>query len=288
MSDADWAALPRDRVFGVSERGLRELGGSVSCLPARELELLVRLDGVLRLRELRARMPALGDAAFAALFKSLWRRGFVREERLDAFDAATHDQLRALASLVPGAPGPAPRTSSTTGAFSVGLVWRRVAGAIVSHGAPEAVRTAVVVEDDPVLARFIQCFLGLEGFQVRLAANRAEVVAGFRAPHAPDVVLLDVTLPDADGFEVLHKVREHPRLRHVPVLMLTGRATRAGVLQALAGGADGYLTKPFAAEVLLRAVRAVTGLPDPAGAGGAGFDPWTNADATATRARRAA
>ncbi|WP_324912900.1 response regulator [Ramlibacter sp.] len=284
-TESDWSVLPQDQVFGLSGSGRRELGGSVSTLSARELELLVRMDGVTPLRQVRAAMPSVGDATFAALFKGLWQRGLLREERADAFAAATDSQLRVLAQSL--GPEASPQASPVKASLSLGLVWRR-SGAIVPGGAPDVVPTAVVVEDDPVLARFIQCFLALEGFQVRLAANRAEVVAGFNAPSAPQVVLLDVTLPDADGFEVLRKVREHPRLRHVPVLMLTSRATREGVLQALADGADGYLTKPFDAEALLRAVRAVTGLPDPAGTAGTAFDPWTNADATATRERHAA
>jgi two-component system OmpR family response regulator len=71
-----------------------------------------------------------------------------------------------------------------------------------------------------------------------------------------------VVLPDADGFDILARVRQHPVLKEVPVLLLTGRATREAVLQGLTLGADGYLTKPFEPDALLHAVRTVLGLPD--------------------------
>jgi DNA-binding response OmpR family regulator len=76
------------------------------------------------------------------------------------------------------------------------------------------------------------------------------------------LVLLDVMLPDADGFEVLLKMRQHPALKVVPVVMLTAKATRDAVLQGLSGGADGYITKPFDVEVLVKAVKTVLGLPE--------------------------
>ncbi|MFL6692386.1 MAG: response regulator transcription factor [Ramlibacter sp.] len=124
----------------------------------------------------------------------------------------------------------------------------------------------VVVEDDPQLASFTATLLSLSGFAVRKAGNRAEVVNEIRRPPRPDLILLDVVLPDADGFDILARLRQHPVLKDVPVIMLTGKATREAVLRGIATGADGYITKPFEPHALLRAVRTVLGLPDePAG-----------------------
>ena len=78
-TESDWSVLPQDQVFGLSGSGRRELGGSISTLSARELELLVRMDGVTPLRQVRAAMQSVGDATFAALFKGLWQRGLLRE-----------------------------------------------------------------------------------------------------------------------------------------------------------------------------------------------------------------
>ncbi|MBM3347930.1 MAG: response regulator [Betaproteobacteria bacterium] len=77
--------------------------------------------------------------------------------------------------------------------------------------------------------------------------------------RSPDAVLLDVILPDANGFDILARIRQHPVLKAIPVIILTARATREDVLHGLAGGADGYITKPFDPDTLLRGVRAVLG-----------------------------
>ncbi|RYY98620.1 MAG: response regulator [Comamonadaceae bacterium] len=121
--------------------------------------------------------------------------------------------------------------------------------------------TAVLVEDDANLAKFVSSYLAFGGFTVRTAANRADVLAEFRKPPVPNLVLLDVMLPDVDGFEVLGSLRRHPAFRNVPVIMLTGKATRESVLRGLYGGADGYVTKPFEPDALMAAVRTVLGLP---------------------------
>ncbi|MDH4191878.1 MAG: response regulator, partial [Betaproteobacteria bacterium] len=93
------------------------------------------------------------------------------------------------------------------------------------------------------------------------------ILAAFREPPRPDLVLLDVTLPDADGFDVLAKMRLHPALKTVPVIMVTAIATREAVIKGILRGADGYITKPFEVDVLLKAVRTVLGLTSAAGAG---------------------
>jgi len=144
--------------------------------------------------------------------------------------------------------------------------------------APGEVLTAVVVDDEPMLAKFIQSYLSFEGFEVRLAGNRAEVIAEFRKSPVPDLILLDVVLPDADGFDILLRLRQHPALKNVPVNMLTGNATRESVIKGLAGGADGYVTKPFEADALMRAVRTVIGLPQDPASSRTPKDPWSHRD----------
>lgn len=117
----------------------------------------------------------------------------------------------------------------------------------------------LIIEDEPSLAKFLRQFLEIEGFTAATASNREEIVAQLRRVPPPDLVLLDVMLPDADGFNILFKMREHPALRDVPVLMLTAKATRESVLKGLAGGANGYITKPFQTDNLIAAIRTVLG-----------------------------
>jgi DNA-binding response OmpR family regulator len=76
-------------------------------------------------------------------------------------------------------------------------------------------------------------------------------------------MLLDIGLPDADGFEILASLRRHPALQRLPVILLTSRATKEDVMHGLILGADGYITKPFEFDVLIGAMKAVLGLDEP-------------------------
>ena len=111
------------------------------------------------------------------------------------------------------------------------------------------------------LSKLLKTFLALEGFVTRTAMKREEVLNEFRSPPVPDLVLLDVMLPDADGFEILAAMQRHPVLKTVPVIMLTAKATRESVQRGIVGGADGYITKPFEVDVLMAAVKVVLGMP---------------------------
>ena len=117
----------------------------------------------------------------------------------------------------------------------------------------------LVVEDDKDTATVIQKVLETAGYRTRHARTRAEIVAGISALPAPDLVILDVTLPDVDGFDVLNRMRQHHRFRPIPVLMFTGHCQRRDVTKGLALGADGYLTKPAAPSALLDAVNSIVG-----------------------------
>jgi two-component system OmpR family response regulator len=120
--------------------------------------------------------------------------------------------------------------------------------------------TVVVVDDDRNICSLLKMYLKLEGLETRLATNREEIVAAFRQAPLPDLVLLDVSLPDTNGFDVLARMRQHPVLQAVPVIMVTAAATREAVLRGIQGGADGYVTKPFQIHPLVRAVKEVLGL----------------------------
>src|SRR5262249_29928679 len=100
-----------------------------------------------------------------------------------------------------------------------------------------------------------------EGFSIRSAVKLDEIEEGLSKDPAPDLVLLDVNLPDTNGFEVLDMMRADSVFKTIPVVMLTVEATREAVLKGLRGGASGYMTKPFAHDILIRAVRAVLGMP---------------------------
>jgi CheY-like chemotaxis protein len=122
--------------------------------------------------------------------------------------------------------------------------------------------SVLLVEDNLPFTATVKMLLKLEGYEPRVASTREEIVAALRNPSLPDVILLDVGLPGADGFDILARVRQHPALRAIPVIMLTAQTSRKDVLRGLSGGANGYITKPFEHEALMKSLRAVLGLTD--------------------------
>jgi two-component system KDP operon response regulator KdpE len=112
----------------------------------------------------------------------------------------------------------------------------------------------VVVDDDPQLARALRINLRARDHDVHVASSGAEALRTV-AEVSPDLVILDLGLPDLDGVEVIHGVRGWSE---VPIIVLSGRGAGPDKVAALDAGADDYVTKPFGMEELLARIRAVT------------------------------
>jgi two-component system, OmpR family, response regulator len=274
-----------DDIYELTSGGDTELRSGTTNLTAAEIALLVRFDGELSLQQVQAGLSPAARQAFDAGFRTLRDRRLLQQVELDPFASRFNADMAKLAAVVGEAEADASLLSLQRSGFFVQIARRRPdARPAAAAGQPQ---TVLVVEDEPVLARFIEMYLKLSGFRVRLAGDRAGVVAALREQPLPDLVLLDVMLPDADGFDILMRMRQHPVLKRLPVVMLTGKATRQAVIKGLAAGADGYLTKPFEPDSVMRAVRTVLGLGDQAGAAEPANDPWVNGDAKQLRAARA-
>ncbi len=111
----------------------------------------------------------------------------------------------------------------------------------------------LIVEDDPPMLRLLELALQSEGYKT-VAARRGEAALELAATQRLDFVLLDIQLPDLDGFQVCHRLREFTA---VPVIMVTGRADERDRVRGLNVGADDYLVKPINQDELIARVRAV-------------------------------
>jgi len=109
----------------------------------------------------------------------------------------------------------------------------------------------LIVDDEPAIRRFLRVSLGAHGCTVFEATNGQEALAGVAA-HRPDLVILDLGLPDIDGLEVTRQLREWT---HLPIIILSVRGEEAEKIAALDAGADDYLTKPFGTGELLARMR---------------------------------
>ena len=118
-----------------------------------------------------------------------------------------------------------------------------------------AQRLILVVEDDQLQAAMVSRILEMDGYQVKVAPNAASANAALVERPMPDLVLLDVELPDTDGFTMLKQMRAHPVFQMLRVVMLTARADRSDIAKGVLLGADGYLTKPFRPEMIKMAIR---------------------------------
>jgi len=114
-------------------------------------------------------------------------------------------------------------------------------------------RRILVVDDEERMVRFIRLNLEHDGFRVVEAYNGSQAINQVRS-NLPDLVLLDVMMPDIDGFEVLKIIRE---VSSVPVIMLTAKGEEDDRVRGLELGADDYITKPFSPRELVSRVRAV-------------------------------
>jgi len=111
----------------------------------------------------------------------------------------------------------------------------------------------LVIEDEERMARFVRLNLEQDGFQVGEALTGREGLDKLRT-FMPDLILLDIMLPDLDGFELLKMIRE---IDTVPVIMLTAKSEEEDKVRGLELGADDYITKPFSPRELVSRVKAV-------------------------------
>jgi DNA-binding response OmpR family regulator len=122
----------------------------------------------------------------------------------------------------------------------------------MSGGKPK--HRVLIVEDEDNIAIALDFLLTREGYAHDRVANGAEAMPRIRASH-PDLVLLDVMLPEVSGYEICQDVRTDPSLKDVKILMMTARGSAMERRKGLALGADGFVAKPFELSELRQEVR---------------------------------
>lgn len=127
---------------------------------------------------------------------------------------------------------------------------------------PEGSHLVLIIDDEPPIRRFLRASLTAEGYQV-VEAETGEAGLKVAARQPPDLVILDLGLPDLDGQDVLRRLREW---LNAPILVLSARDQEPQKVEALDNGADDYLTKPFGVGELLARIRTALRHARPAGA----------------------
>lgn len=122
---------------------------------------------------------------------------------------------------------------------------------------PPADTVVLIVEDDPDQLALADLRVSMAGYKVRVAKSVNEFLHSMLDEGAPDLLLLDVVLPDGNGFELLTKMRRHAVLGSLPIVMLTAENEAEDIGKGLLLGADGYVTKPYTKNILADVIRRV-------------------------------
>lgn len=115
----------------------------------------------------------------------------------------------------------------------------------------------LVVDDDPELLQLVRVLLSRIGVDITTAENAMQAAQAMRTPPLPDLLILDLMLPDVSGVDFLRQMRSKAAFNHVPVLVLSAIIDPDHIRQALDAGADRYLTKPYIANNLLTVVQEI-------------------------------
>ncbi len=113
--------------------------------------------------------------------------------------------------------------------------------------------SVMIIDDDLLIGRLLTHWLMQRGFDVEIAKNGRQALDILERVDPPRLILLDIMMPFADGFEVLEQIRARKEWSGVPIIMLTSKSNETSVVRAFEAGADDYVTKPFKpAELMVR------------------------------------
>ena len=119
-----------------------------------------------------------------------------------------------------------------------------------SGGGTRSGPTVLIVDDDPKLREYVRVNLEMEGYSVKEAGS-AEEGLGVLDESTPDLVLLDVMMPEVDGWEMLRRVQERHGVGAIPVIMFSGKVDEKAAAEATSRGAQGFIGKPFNPQELI-------------------------------------
>jgi CheY-like chemotaxis protein len=253
-------------IYAPTKNGTSELMGGSTQISATALQLLVLFDGKLAVAEVARLGPGISAKELQEAISMLLKRGYIE---LKQPGKDMNLDFGGFFSSAPAAPISKAVLDKAGAEADKAADWLRQRGYYVNIArradqkkspAGGAHYSVLVIEDNVELQKVLKFLLQFEEFQPRAASSRDEIVAALRTMPSPDVILLDVNLPDINGFDVLTRIRQHPILKSIPVIMLTAQSTRQDVLRGLVGGADGYITKPFEHDILMTGIRSVLGL----------------------------
>jgi CheY-like chemotaxis protein len=258
-----------DTSYRRTEAGDEALHSVDTAIPVDYRRILCVVEGDTHINVIRGRLRRYRDSLIDAWLTELEELGFIETVRASAaFDldfqplADSADSAASAGDLIEF-PDELQQIAEEAKAAGEALHGRGayLAAARLQNREPLAKAPAAIVvllvEDDPDQAALADLRISMAGYRVRLARSRSETLLDLESQPAPDVVLLDVMLPDGDGFQILASMRRHPNFALLPVIMLTALTSAGDIRRGLDLGADGYITKPYSKDILVDTIRQV-------------------------------
>jgi DNA-binding response OmpR family regulator len=121
---------------------------------------------------------------------------------------------------------------------------------------PRPKARVLVADDDPAIVELVRLNLEVRGYEVLTADNGADAIR-MAMTEKPNLLIVDVLMPEVDGYEVIRVLKESPETAHIPIIVLTAYASDVGAMVSWMQGADSYLAKPFNPDELLVVVERV-------------------------------
>jgi CheY-like chemotaxis protein len=255
-----------DAVYARTESGEAALHGGDAAIPSDYRRILAHLEGGAHVDVIRGALREYSDALIDDWLTELLELGFISPVDADSTRALSLEALvndgiafRILGELKEEQRRAADMAKEITASLQRKRAYLSTARLRNRPRLPKTAAqcTVLVVEDDPDQAALADLRVSMAGYAVRLAHSRREMFTDLVTRPTPDAVLLDVMLPDGDGFQILAGMRRHPTFALIPVVMLTAKTEPEDIQHGLALGAEAYITKPYSRDVLADTLRQV-------------------------------
>jgi len=254
--------------YRTTEKGIAEVAAKPGALKPGMKGLLSAIGDNATVESLRIKFPKAGD--FATGLAQLMKDGYIELRPVaPSKPVATAGALENLFNEKPKEPTVHQRKmaeGTLSGArrlkagYQISII-NRPGKPLLPYGGPGQKHVVLIIDGHEAEALEAARGLMQGGFDVRGAGTKAEIVTALSKKPLPDLIIMDVDLPDAVGLDLLGKFREHAELKDTPIIVVTARAERDDIVAALAYGASGYLNKPIKSDALLRHVKDALGIP---------------------------